>query len=351
MPTKNSAATSEPTNGDAYAALCIWEEMLAIKARNAPEHRDLLRHWERVGTYAMRTEALSLGGFANAVWRALDDELREALEPFDWEFVSALVTTIGFDTHEFGLPPVESAVADLSILAATRAGAASSPAKASPSHWGEPGSRLFLVAYEADGRPYALALSDLEVAHKIAGLRGGEVIDTAVDRHADMAAPSSRTYTVEVTWRVPEYVHLTVEASSPDHASTKALAEVAEHPDRFERKLDFETCGPDEVTGIREGDEPYPDGRPRSLPLAAIRGRDDGHSVLVARYQNRHGDVETRVFRKKALALAWRDEIARENWNSARDGAPPDAIGDAYFEVQSDRGEESFSVEQCSLHG
>ena len=51
-----------------------------------------------------------------------------------------------------------------------------------------PGSRLFLVAYEgADGKPYALALSNFDIAHRISRLRGGEVIDTAVDRHADFA--------------------------------------------------------------------------------------------------------------------------------------------------------------------
>ena len=48
-------------------------------------------------------------------------------------------------------------------------------------------TRLFLVAYEgADGRPYALALSDHGVAAKLARRVGGEVIDTLVDNHADM---------------------------------------------------------------------------------------------------------------------------------------------------------------------
>src|SRR5271165_5103441 len=52
--------------------------------------------------------------------------------------------------------------------------------------WVAPGSRLFLVAYEsADGKPYAFALSDLDVAHKLARACGGEVIDTAVDRMGD----------------------------------------------------------------------------------------------------------------------------------------------------------------------
>ena len=40
----------------------------------------------------------------------------------------------------------------------------------------------------ADGRPYALALSDHGVAARLARRFGGEVIDTLVDNHADMAA-------------------------------------------------------------------------------------------------------------------------------------------------------------------
>ena len=55
--------------------------------------------------------------------------------------------------------------------------------------WVTPKTRLFLVAYEgADGRPYALALSDHGVAARLARRFGGEVIDTLVDNHADMAA-------------------------------------------------------------------------------------------------------------------------------------------------------------------
>jgi hypothetical protein len=58
----------------------------------------------------------------------------------------------------------------------------------SPS-WVRPRTRLFLVAYEgADGRPYAVALSDHGVAARLARRFGGEVIDTLVDNHADMAA-------------------------------------------------------------------------------------------------------------------------------------------------------------------
>jgi len=55
--------------------------------------------------------------------------------------------------------------------------------------WVTPKTRLFLVAYEgADGRPYAVALSDHSVAARLARGFGGEVIDTPVEHHADMAA-------------------------------------------------------------------------------------------------------------------------------------------------------------------
>ena len=55
--------------------------------------------------------------------------------------------------------------------------------------WVTPKTRLFLVAYEgAEGGPYAVALSDHGVAARLARRFGGEVIDTLVDNHADMAA-------------------------------------------------------------------------------------------------------------------------------------------------------------------
>ena len=55
--------------------------------------------------------------------------------------------------------------------------------------WVTAKTRLFLVAYKgADGRPYAVALSDHGVAARLARRFGGEVIDTLVDNHADSAA-------------------------------------------------------------------------------------------------------------------------------------------------------------------
>ncbi len=75
----------------------------------------------------------------------------------------------------------------------------------------------------------------------------------------------------------------------------------------------------------------------------------DRQTIFVARYANRHGDQETRAFTTEALALAWKEEMARANWDAGRDGVPPSDIGDAYFEHQHDRSEECFSLELCRL--
>ena len=80
-----------------------------------------------------------------------------------------------------------------------------------------------------------------------------------------------KQYSTEVTWLVPEYVTLTVKAETPQEAMEKALAEVALDPDRFPRKLDYDTCGPDVVTGLWEGPEAYADARELDLPASPTR--------------------------------------------------------------------------------
>jgi hypothetical protein len=147
--------------------------------------------------------------------------------------------------------------------------------------WAASLSRLFLVAYDgADGRPYALAVSDKGVATKLARRFAGEVIDTQIDVHADLAADSDdeaqshnggdtrmKTFSAEVTWRVPEHIHLTIEAETREEAIEKALAEVACNPDRYARTLDYDNCGSDAVTGLWEGDEAYPSDPAKDIPL------------------------------------------------------------------------------------
>jgi hypothetical protein len=76
-----------------------------------------------------------------------------------------------------------------------------------------------------------------------------------------------KEYSAEVTWLVPEYVTLTVKAETPQEAIEKALAEVALDPDRYPRKFDYDTCGPDVVTGLWEGPEAYPKDPAREVDL------------------------------------------------------------------------------------
>jgi hypothetical protein len=83
-----------------------------------------------------------------------------------------------------------------------------------------------------------------------------------------------KPYTVEVTWRVPEYTHLTVLADSPAQAIELALATVANNPDAHERTLDYESSGADVITGLWEGEEPYPDPPGSTLPLPQTPDQD-----------------------------------------------------------------------------
>jgi hypothetical protein len=78
---------------------------------------------------------------------------------------------------------------------------------------------------------------------------------------------------------------------------------------------------------------------------------EDEPAIFATRYEDSHGDVETRTFRTRALALAWQADIGRRNWDDERDGPPPDDVGAAWFELQADRGQASFSVTPCRLEG
>lgn len=52
----------------------------------------------------------------------------------------------------------------------------------------ETGARVYLVAYEgADGKPYAVAVSTIEAADRLAKHFAGELIETYVDVHVDLA--------------------------------------------------------------------------------------------------------------------------------------------------------------------
>jgi len=78
---------------------------------------------------------------------------------------------------------------------------------------------------------------------------------------------------------------------------------------------------------------------------------EDEPAIFATHYEDSHGDVETRTFRTRALALAWQADVGRRNWDDGRDGPPPDDIGEAWFELPADRGQASFSVTPCRLEG
>ena len=77
--------------------------------------------------------------------------------------------------------------------------------------------------------------------------------------------------------------------------------------------------------------------------------RAETTSMFVARYENHYGETVTRVFPRTTLAEAWKDEIGRESWNARREGPAPEDAGAAWFELQADRGSESFTIEPCTL--
>ena len=117
-----------------------------------------------------------------------------------------------------------------------------------------------------------------------------------------------KPYTVEVTWRVPEYTHLTVQADSPAQAIERALTEVADNPDAHERTLDYESCGPDVVTGLWEGDEAYPDPPGCTLPLPQTPERDLETAIEAAVAQVREGWSAPLELRNLLVAFdAWRE--------------------------------------------
>jgi hypothetical protein len=117
-----------------------------------------------------------------------------------------------------------------------------------------------------------------------------------------------QTYTVEVTWRVPEYTHLTVLARSPEQAIERALAEIANNPNAYTRSFDYEGCGPDIVTALWEGKEPYPDPPGSTLPLPRTPERDLEAAIEAAVAGGRDGSSASIELRNLLSAFdAWRE--------------------------------------------
>ena len=103
------------------AAMSVWEDMLTAKATGEPEFTAMLTLWARIGTPAMRAKAFTIGRFANAVWNGLDEDTRDVLAPFNWEFVPAFLRTVDFDGPRVSLPKIDTAIAAMRAEALARA--------------------------------------------------------------------------------------------------------------------------------------------------------------------------------------------------------------------------------------
>ena len=116
-----TAPAPPTTDDDVCAAMSVWEDMLTAKATGEPEFTAMLTLWARIGTSAMGAKAFTIGRFANAVWNGLDEDTRDMLAPFDWEFVPALLRSIEFTTPGVVLAPVAMAVEAMTTKAIERA--------------------------------------------------------------------------------------------------------------------------------------------------------------------------------------------------------------------------------------
>lgn len=118
----------------------------------------------------------------------------------------------------------------------------------------------------------------------------------------------------------------------------------------FHARTKGQLC-PEALRGFdpNEWDE-APPSRPAAEPDDEVSPeRAEATPMFVARYENRYGETVTRVFATTTLAEAWKDEIGRESWDAVRDGPTPEDAGAAWFELQADRGSESFSIEPCTI--
>jgi hypothetical protein len=117
------------------------------------------------------------------------------------------------------------------------------------------------------------------------------------------------TYTVEVTRRIPEFVHLTIEATTPEEAIASALARVADHRDRLGPQLDYDTCDPDVVTALWLGDRDYPDDPEKWVPLPPTPLEALTTAIEAAVAPVREGWAVPVALRKLLAALdKWKDE-------------------------------------------
>ena len=72
------------------AAMCSWEAMLLLRE----EIPALDEQWKWLGSTIMRHKAIEVGDIVLQLWDMMDDIDRNCFDPFDFEFVPAVVRQI-----------------------------------------------------------------------------------------------------------------------------------------------------------------------------------------------------------------------------------------------------------------
>lgn len=83
------------------------------------------------------------------------------------------------------------------------------------------------------------------------------------------------TYSVEVTYYVPTYIHVNIEADTPEAAARAALEKLQAENLWSQFKPDLETSSRNFVTGIWEGEDSAYNGDPVPLPESLERPQTD----------------------------------------------------------------------------
>ena len=98
------------TQGEAYTAMCLWEEVTAGLAKADAELGDApwTQYRDRNGTADLRDEVLGLAPACEAAWNAMTDDQQEGAGAFDWEFCPKWLRE---SVDWFGIPKVKGEAA------------------------------------------------------------------------------------------------------------------------------------------------------------------------------------------------------------------------------------------------
>lgn len=78
------------TEAECEAAMCIWEEVLARRAGDFPTD-PIIRFFEKHGAAETRQHCMELARPIDVAYNAIKDDYGD---PFDWEFVPAMLTLL-----------------------------------------------------------------------------------------------------------------------------------------------------------------------------------------------------------------------------------------------------------------